>query len=76
MPLVVARRVTGRVESTAFLPPPVANSGELCRFGRLDARIGFCVTGTGCDSVQLTRTVVAGRCEAAGIGGVVPGVDA
>jgi hypothetical protein len=76
MPLVVARRVIGRVESIAFLPPPVAKTGELCRIRRLDARVGCCVTGTDCDSVQLAGKGVAGRFEVAGMSGVVPGVDA
>lgn len=76
MPLVVARRVIGRVESIVFLPPPVAKTGELCRFRRVDARIGCCVTATGCNSVQLAGKGVAGRYGVAGMGGVVPGVDA
>lgn len=42
MPLVHTRRVIGRVGSIALLPPPVANSGELCRF---EAQIGSCVIG-------------------------------
>lgn len=73
MPLVFPRRVIGRVESIAFLPPPVANTGELCRF---EAQIGCCVTGVGCDGVQLAANGVAGRWEVAGMCGVLPGVDA
>lgn len=50
MPLVVARRVMGPVESIALLPPPVANSKELCRF---ETQIGCCVTGADWDQAEI-----------------------
>lgn len=56
MPLVVARRVIGGVESIAFLPPPVANSGELCR---LEAENRCGATGIGSDSVHFVANGAA-----------------
>ena len=59
----------GRVESIEFLPPPVAN---LRNFADLK-HTGCCVTGVGCDSVQVAAGGAVSRSDARG---VLPGKGA